>query len=84
MYLGEELSSEPSAPTRKVNVLINIKAVKIIAIILAVVVAFSAFAMMGYADNTSVNAYIAQYDDAENDADRVIDWYEVNGDVTFD
>ena len=56
---------------------------KVISFILALIMALSAFVMFSYADDASVNAYIAQYDDAEDDADRVVNWYEVNGKYYF-
>ncbi len=56
---------------------------KILALILAAVMAFSAFAMLGYADGAAVTAYIAQYDETEDDVDRVVNWYEVNGKYYF-
>lgn len=52
---------------------------RILAIILAAVMAFSAFAMIGYADGHPVTGYIANHYDEENGYDRLINWYEANG-----
>ena len=38
---------------------------RILAFVLAAIMAFSAFAMIGYADGQPVTAYIANYDEAE-------------------
>lgn len=56
---------------------------KLTALLLALIMAFSTFAMLGYADGNPVEAYIAQYDLTEDDVDRVINWYEVNGKYYF-
>ncbi len=56
---------------------------KITALLLALIMAFSTFAIMGYADGAAVTAYVAQNDETENDVDRVINWYEVNGKYYF-
>ncbi len=56
---------------------------KILAFILAAVMAFSAFAMIGYADGHHVTGYIANHYDEENGYDRAINWYEVNGKCYF-
>lgn len=56
---------------------------KITALILALIMAFSAFALMGYADGDVVAAYVAQYDETEGDVDRVVNWYEVNDKYYF-
>lgn len=52
---------------------------KLTALLLALIMAFSAFAMLCYADGQPVTAYVAQYDETEGDVDRVVNWYEVNG-----
>lgn len=56
---------------------------KITALFLALIMAFSVFSMLGYADGYPVTAYIADYDQVEDDCDRVIDWYEINGKYYF-
>lgn len=56
---------------------------KILAFVLASVMAFSAFAMMGYADGNPVTAYIANYDEANDEYSREIDWYKVNDKYYF-
>ena len=56
---------------------------KVIAFILAAIMAFSAFAMMGYADGDSVTAYIANYDETNDEYSRVINWFEANGKYYF-
>ncbi len=56
---------------------------KIIALLLALLMAFSTFAVMGFADEQPAAAYIAQYDETENDCDRLINWYELNGKYYF-
>lgn len=54
---------------------------KITALLLALIMAFSAFAMMGYAADAPAisGVHIAQWDTNSDDADRVINWYESNG-----
>jgi hypothetical protein len=56
---------------------------RILAIILAAVMAFSAFAMMGYADGQSVTAWIANDYSEEDGYSRAINWYEANGKYYF-
>lgn len=52
---------------------------KLLAIMLATVLAFSSLAMAAYAEDSSVtNLSIVQQDEAENDADRYINWYAVD------
>ncbi len=47
---------------------------------LAMIIAFSAFAVGVYADSPAVkNICVLQADDVEDDCDRGINWYEVNG-----
>lgn len=55
---------------------------KIIALILAVVMSFSAFAMFGFAADSAAisNVYVEQKDlITEDDTDRLINWYAANG-----
>lgn len=54
---------------------------KIIALLLSAVIAFSAFAVAGYAEDAPAisGVHIAQWDVNSDDADRVINWYEANG-----
>lgn len=54
---------------------------KIISILLSMVIAFSALAMTAYADETPAIAgvHIVQWDTNSDDADRIINWYEKNG-----
>lgn len=54
---------------------------KIIALILAVVMSISAFAVCGFADDAPAvsNVYVEQKDLTSDDTDRVVNWYEVNG-----
>ncbi len=56
---------------------------KITALVLAFIMAFSVFAIMGSADGQPVVAYVAQYDETEGDVDRVVNWYEINGKYYF-
>ncbi len=56
---------------------------KITALLLALIMAFSAFAMLGYAEGAPVTVHIEQTDETEGDVDRVINWYEVNGKYYF-
>lgn len=56
---------------------------RILAFVLAAIMAFSAFAMIGYADGQPVTAYIANYDEAEAEYSRENDWYSVNGKYYF-
>ncbi|MBR4858972.1 MAG: CotH kinase family protein [Clostridia bacterium] len=56
---------------------------RILAFVLAAILAFSAFAMMGYADGQPVTAYIANSYDEENGYGRAIDWYNVNDKYYF-
>ncbi len=56
---------------------------RISAFILALVMAFSAFAMFAYADGDSVTAYVANYDETNNEYSRVINWFETNGKCYF-
>ncbi len=56
---------------------------RILAIILAAVMAFSAFAMMGYADGQSVTAWIASDYSEDDGYSRAINWYEANGKYYF-
>ncbi len=56
---------------------------KILAFVLAAIMAFSVFAMMGYADGHPANAYIANYDEANDEYSRVIDWYKANDKYYF-
>lgn len=56
---------------------------KLTALLLALIMAFSAFAMLGYADGAPVTVHIEQTDETEGDVDRVINWYEVNGKYYF-
>lgn len=54
---------------------------KIIAFVLAAVMAFSAFAVCGVAAETPAisNVYVEQKDLNSDDADRKVNWYEANG-----
>ena len=54
---------------------------KIIALILAVVMSISAFAVCGFADDAPAvsNVYVEQKDLTSDDTDRVVNWYEANG-----
>ena len=56
---------------------------RILAIILAAVMAFSAFAMMGYADGQPVTAWIANDYSEDDGYSRAINWYEANGKYYF-
>ena len=56
---------------------------RITAILLALIMAFSVFAVIGYADGAAVTAYVAQYDETDGDIDRVVNWYEINGKFYF-
>lgn len=54
---------------------------KIISILLAAVIAFSAFSVSGFAASPAISGvHIAQWDtNGEDGVDRVINWYEYNG-----
>ncbi len=54
---------------------------KIIAIILSLVMAFSAFAVCGFAEDAPAisNVYVEQKDLTSDDADRIVNWYQANG-----
>ena len=56
---------------------------RITAILLDLIMAFSVFAVIGYADGAAVTAYVAQYDETDGDIDRVVNWYEINGKFYF-
>ncbi|MBE6771821.1 MAG: hypothetical protein E7547_06755 [Ruminococcaceae bacterium] len=56
---------------------------KITAFLLAMIMAFSVLAVAGYADGHPVTAYIANYDEAEESYDRVVNWYEDDGKYYF-
>ncbi len=57
---------------------------KLIAIVLSMIIAFSAFAMGGFAaDAASVNAYIAQADENGEGLGRTVNWFETNGEYYF-
>ncbi len=54
---------------------------KFISVLAAMLIAFSAFSSVGFAEEMPAvtNAWISQPDEAEGDADRVINWYEISG-----
>ena len=56
---------------------------KLTALLLALIMAFSAFAMLGYADGQPVTAHIANSYDEDDGYGRDINWYEVNGKYYF-
>lgn len=56
---------------------------KLTAFLLALIMAFSVFAMIGYADGAEVKAYIANYDETEDAYSRLINWYEADGKYYF-
>lgn len=56
---------------------------RILAIVLATVMAFSAFAMIGYADGQSVTAWIASDYNEDDGYSRSIYWYEANDKYYF-
>ena len=58
---------------------------KIIAFILAAVMAFSVLSVCGVAAETPAinNVYVEQKDLSADDADRKVNWYQANGEKTF-
>ncbi len=59
---------------------------KLISVFLSAVIAFSALAMMAYADDANSkisNAYITMADDNADDVDRLVEWYEKDGEYYF-
>ncbi len=56
---------------------------RILAFILAAVMTFSVFAMMGYADGQPVTAWIANDYSEDDGYSRAINWYEANGKYYF-
>ena len=56
---------------------------KLTALLLALIMAFSAFTMLGYADGQPITAHIANSYDEEDGYGRNINWYEVNGKYYF-
>lgn len=56
---------------------------KITALILALVMVFSTFVMIGYADGNSATAFIANYDETEEKYSRQINWFEAGGKYYF-
>ena len=59
---------------------------KFLSLLLSVIIVFSALAMTAYAKNDNdeiVNAALVQYDLLTDDADRVINWYEKDGEYYF-
>ncbi len=56
---------------------------KITALILALIMVFSTFIMIGYADGNSATAFIANYDETEEKYSRQINWFEAGGKYYF-
>ncbi len=53
---------------------------RILSVALAMIIAFSALAVGVYADDSAIkNVRVTQLDEAEGDCDRIVNWYEVNG-----